>query len=1656
MRHGERPGSIGDRERGAGAPNAVAGKGTVTGAMRARTGGRNAIQTSVACARNTYERALIDLPAAEAAIDPEGARDLTAARLATGGLSSRLEMARTRIAQARAQAEAAAPDLLPEIDALAGAIAATCERAQPILALTPPTYTTAADRDAVAFSPDPDAAARVEEAEARESTDWNAALDDAAVQRKQSAASALTSDDVRHTAADGVHGATAPLPHLDRIQAAFGHHDIGHVRAQVGGDGAAAAGAIGAEAYAIGDRVAFAAAPDLHTAAHEAAHTVQQGAGVSLLGGVGVAGDAYEVQADAVADAVVAGQSAEAILDAGTAGGSHAGTSAVQRKPRLEHGNAARYLDLWADEILTEIDVHLSAVDWPQPDPRLPWLRPSLFKAELWQRLRSAIATPSKLRRLCYPQNPMRAVDERRPMYPAPEGTPETPSESNPFVGGPVGDAEWRSSIGRAIALQLHEAIQLSLRRLAPRWVASADRDDRTTVAFEQLVTSHPMDVVVGHAMTPEAECVFGFEKDPDRTGMPPPPGVTIDVREVSCEWQGGIDNKLWNWVKATPANATAEEVAAHLFHGKTHEAYLITAAPPLFGIEPKRAMKFTEASAHAPSDALDAGPTDRVLAVAAGSASAEIALHQGADEKLPPVEGRDPRAKLFEILQTNFIQLANLREALVPWGQAGLIDLALGFLLAQQSTFIAPNPDEDLAAWGRVLMAQQGNLYRVSKGIEAVTDAARDMGVTDPSAPDARALRDVVAAYARAAGTAHLADTSRELLSQAAAKQARLTILAAQGSARGLDLALEQLDAMGPDAQNSHYGGGVDESGTGSFDLSHRGIELRAESMELQSKLIAGETVDAEELDRLTLESDRLALRARARVVILQLRSLRDAAEQASQGMAAEIASWFSDEFDGLESMCDRMWHRIDDAVVQMDAQPFLKRQNDYCGKDYNVLEPRAALRRAEQEIAAVAGDAGFAKFLRNGAQVVQNQQFRTACVQVAAMIGISIGAGVAGAWVGDALGGAMASRAGVAAVSDLSLGARAVGFGAQILTDAAINTAGQGAMQGTGFDGSLLLENMVFSVGATAILRGFELGAQTMTQAERATATIWRRVGSNVVLYETAAISFHTIMGAALGYVSHLVVAQKSQPPPATMEEWFLQGASMAVGRHVGHAITTKLASYQQLSRANARGVALHESAKTLVKLSSKVQEHPEANDALDVIRLQRELIAEEISVLEGIADDPDALARAELTAAKIHNLELPRLQAQLAEVHGSAATEIDLHLSGLEEVLAGAWRGTREQIERARKASMGGEVRWTEGNLDTPWTVTVDGRTYKIYERGEGVPPSFNLKNPGSRTVLAGTDAPMAASAEWIQPIAGTLDLIIHSDGKDFYVRQPDGQYAPHDHRWLAKQVHKDGTFDQIRLVACKSGENVEGLAQQLADELQITVWAPTDIVHAREDGALIIAEEPKQSTGRWVQFKAGKPGRKRGTRHAADAHNPVDSGGDTMSLGRGAARFPREELTGLPPGYEDLAELDGYHIVSGRDPGRPTWQESEQRVSDDLNWADFDDQRSFQDGKEVKRGTPRSTRPDNYSDSLSLSIDVKNYDVSKRSGRRRLVSKVVEQLRDRALHLPAGSRQGVVVDVRGQAVDEAVTNEIRTQIVEKAGGLIDASNIEFITE
>jgi hypothetical protein len=179
---------------------------------------------------------------------------------------------------------------------------------------------------------------------------------------------ASDSSAVQHAAATGVASGGGPLPYGDTIQRLFGRHDIRGIEAHIGGAAETACRSIGAEAYATGNCVAFAARPSLHLAAHEAAHVVQQRAGVQLKGGVGAAGDSYEKQADEVADRVVAGLSAEDLLPPQGASPLPAvpPRTGVQRKAPT-HVTSAADLGARADKLhaddLTSKQIH-EAIAW--------------------------------------------------------------------------------------------------------------------------------------------------------------------------------------------------------------------------------------------------------------------------------------------------------------------------------------------------------------------------------------------------------------------------------------------------------------------------------------------------------------------------------------------------------------------------------------------------------------------------------------------------------------------------------------------------------------------------------------------------------------------------------------------------------------------------------------------------------------------------------------------------------------------------------------------------------------------------------------------------------------------------------------------------------------------------------------------------------------------------------------------------------------------------------------------------------------------------------------------------------------------------------------------------------------------------------------------
>lgn len=180
-------------------------------------------------------------------------------------------------------------------------------------------------------------------------------------------------EEIQAAAEEGTRGAGGSLPYLGEIQRSFGRHDVSHVKAHTDAGAAAGARVLEAEAFTQGEHVAFAGAPSLRTAAHEAAHVIQQRAGVQLKRGLGEVGDRYERHADAVAHTVVQGKSSEALLDddAGAARRLSAHPRAGA-SPHREKAAAAPQVQLLKKGDFASLDaVGLDVDSWDKFDRRL-------------------------------------------------------------------------------------------------------------------------------------------------------------------------------------------------------------------------------------------------------------------------------------------------------------------------------------------------------------------------------------------------------------------------------------------------------------------------------------------------------------------------------------------------------------------------------------------------------------------------------------------------------------------------------------------------------------------------------------------------------------------------------------------------------------------------------------------------------------------------------------------------------------------------------------------------------------------------------------------------------------------------------------------------------------------------------------------------------------------------------------------------------------------------------------------------------------------------------------------------------------------------------------------------------------------------------------
>jgi hypothetical protein len=112
-------------------------------------------------------------------------------------------------------------------------------------------------------------------------------------------------------------------------------------------------------------------------------------------------------------------------------------------------------------------------------------------------------------------------------------------------------------------------------------------------------------------------------------------------------------------------------------------------------------------------------------------------------------------------------------------------------------------------------------------------------------------------------------------------------------------------------------------------------------------------------------------------------------------------------------------------------------------------------------------------------------------------------------------------------------------------------------------------------------------------------------------------------------------------------------------------------------------------------------------------------------------------------------------------------------------------------------------------------------------------------------------------------------------------------------------------------------------------------------------------------------------------------------------------------------------------------------RPTWQQSE----NDIVTSDYEKQVAFKNKRVVPMNKKGSVRPEGYK--IGETIEVKNYDLRTEAGIKSMIANVVKQFRRRVSNLPSGTKQNIVLDVRGQSLNTNQLMKIKSRLMTQTG-------------
>jgi Zn-dependent peptidase ImmA (M78 family) len=1170
---------------------------------------------------------------------------------------------------------------------------------------------------------------------------------DASVQRKTASSVTANSTTALEIARAGVASAESTLPYAALIQDSFGHHDIGTTKAQIEGEGTTASEAIAAKAYAHGDRVAFASSPDLHTAAHEAAHVVQQRAGRAPAGGLDTPGDQFEQEANLVADAVVAGGSAEAMLDSIVTPGGASVAPSVQRDsdtPTQRTGATnPDYVNQYRVRILAAVADRIAKVGLSQPHPRLRWW----VHDEAAQALGAAIwnyvdAVPDmalkRLMMLSYPADLFALVDAAR--------------------RGPEGSR--LEAVRATVAIAFDEPLTASIRRMGTRLCVQMDLHGGNRPNPSELVASSPLDGLIAEFLVKPGIVSYQRPKKgaPDDIGGRP---FARGVRPLQqYEWQGARDPALWNWIRViSPANATAEDVAQTPFAGDeimggSEQAYRIASSPPYFGIPFETARLVPEAIEHAPPELqlkLASGPGPRVAdpaklgrsIVSDEAALAQAPVHTNTDPPLGQSIDRVRRQLRFlqdrltdvqlgfmrkqwalmqkqiesaikhhEVTAEDLIALhSSMSKQLTEWQAAAPLTGAIGFVNRRTADF--ERDPKAANCWVPVLAAQERILYAVASELQELLDALTDpekspSGATilNPRKPEdavsIRPVKQLLDAYARAAGVSHLHAEAPAALAEARRQKTMLQVALAEESVRGAQAevtaqraAEKGVEALEPNAEKTPE------------DV----IEQMQAAADLRLQAARGEKLDPAAINKLSVDASETALRARLLRLATQAHAVMRKADDVGLSKGPEPGGFWSVHMVS-EEILRRIngpsgWHeRLDKASEYIG--PRYSPSGQKMSGDQTILAQRGdVIANVSKELNTFATELDFEEYLQYSYDRIRDQELRNMIASMALQIGVMI-------ITGEIIGAVGVALRGAALAGEIGAELRAASLlykGGEIVAHAGLNTVVQGAFGGK-VGAREFAENALAIVLTSAVMKPFE-GLFKNSAAVEGEIRTWgqlaRRSGK-----AAAELVVDTGAGIGAASVAH-AMTHGGELSMAGQDEWITQGISIAASKFV-HSRTEGMIQRIQYAKGQAQVARARElEIRSFDDLAAKVESLRERSDTKHLEPKPEEALAQ--------LTERHALLIKERELYKNSKTALAEIDRDLAAT-GAQFADVPLRLAHLSPVVEGhIYEGTHAQIENALRAAehVGVPMKGQWFPEENVWRGKSGDRTIEIHQLG-----------------------------------------------------------------------------------------------------------------------------------------------------------------------------------------------------------------------------------------------------------------------------------------------------------------------------------------------